>query len=90
MVLNKTIGIVIICVNLAGLGVVLYLTIMVLKNKFFPSKQLLAVKKKEKSASKKKKEPDPAAKDELIPEDDDLLKDMDLSDLDDLDLDDFK
>ena len=84
MLLKKTIGILIIVLNVAGLGFILYMTGMMLKNKFFPGKQLVAVKK----TRQPKKKP-VIANDNIIAADDDLLKDMDLSDLDNLNLDDF-
>ncbi len=84
MLLKKTIGILIIVLNVAGLGFILYMTGMMLKNKFFPGKQLVAVKEKQQP----KKKP-VISNDNIIAADDDLLKDMDLSDLDNLNLDDF-
>ena len=84
MLLKKTIGILIIVLNVAGLGFILYMIGMLLKNKFFPGKQLVAVKK----TRQPKKKP-VIANDNIIAADDDLLKDMDLSDLDNLNLDDF-
>ncbi len=83
MLLKKIIGILIIVLNIAGLGFILYMTGMMLKNKFFPGKQLVAVK----DTRQQKKKP-AIANDDVI-EDDDLLKNMDLSDLDNLNLDDF-
>jgi hypothetical protein len=84
MLLKKTIGILIIALNVAGLGFILYMTGMMLKNKFFSGKQLVAVKK----TRQPKKKP-VIANDDIIAADDDLLKNMDLSDLDNLNLDDF-
>jgi hypothetical protein len=84
MLLKKIIGILIIVLNVAGLGFILYMIGMMLKNRFFSKKQIIAVKN---ISGKKKK---PAIKnDNIIADEDDLLKDMDLSDLDNLNLDDF-
>ncbi len=84
MLLNKIIGTLIIVLNIAGLGFILYMIGLMLKNNLFPSKQIIAVKKKQ---GKRKK---PAiANDDIIASNDDLLKNMDLSDLDNLNLDDF-
>ena len=85
MLLKKIIGILIILLNIAGLGFLLYLASLVLKDKFFPRKQIIAVQK----TPVKKKRPK-IINDDIIPDEDDLLKDMDLSDLDDLNLDDFE
>jgi len=84
MLLNKTIGIVIIVLNVAGIGFILYMAGMMLKNKFYPKKQIIAVKK----IPKKKKKP-VIANDNIVSDEDDLLKNMDLSDLDNINLDDF-
>ncbi len=84
MLLKKIIGTLIIVLNVAGIGFILYMTGMMLKNKFFPPKQIIAVKKRE----AKRKKPS-IANDDIIADDDDLLKNMDLSDLDNLNLDDF-
>lgn len=84
MLLKKIIGTLIIVLNIAGIGFLLYMTGLMLKNKFFPSKQIIAVKK-----GQNKKEKPTITNDDIIADDDDLLKNMDLSDLDDLNLDDF-
>lgn len=87
MLVKKTIGIIIILLNIGGLGFLLYMAGLMVKEKYF------------------KKEPPPPTVEEtppvkeqgtkiptdnIIEDEDDLLKDMDLSDLDNLDLDDFK
>ncbi|MCP4670955.1 MAG: hypothetical protein GY857_06585 [Desulfobacula sp.] len=84
MLLKKIIGTLIIVLNVAGIGFILYMTGLILKNKFFPAKQIVAVKKRQ----NKKKKPE-ITNDDIIADDDDLLKNMDLSDLDNLNLDDF-
>lgn len=85
MLLKKIIGILIILLNIAGLGFLLYLLGMTLKDKISPKKQIIVAQQ----SAVNEKEPE-IINDDIIPEDDDLLKDMDLSDLDNLDLDDFK
>jgi len=84
MLLIKIIGILILTLNIAGIGFILYMGGMMLKNKIFPKKQIVAVQK----TPKKKKKP-VIANDNIVADDDDLLKNMDLSDLDNLNLDDF-
>jgi len=84
MLLIKIIGTLIIVLNIAGLGFILCMLGIMLKDKFFAPKQIIATQKRK---TKKKK---PAiTNDDIIARDDDLLKNMDLSDLDDLNLDDF-
>ncbi len=85
MLLKKILGTLIIVLNIAGLGFVLYMVGLILKDKFFPQKELVVVQK---NADKKKK-PE-IMNDDILPDEDDLLKDMDLSDLDNLNLDDFE
>ena len=82
---KQIIGVLIIILNIAGLGFVLYSVGVMLKDKFFPNKQIVAVQNK--PARKKKPK---IVNDDIIPDEDDLLKDMDLSDLDNLNLDDFE
>jgi len=81
MQLIKIIGIIIIVLNVAGLGFILYMAGMMLKNHLFSKKQVIAVKKRNRSA---------VANDDILTDDEDLLKDIDLSDLDTLNLDDFE
>jgi len=81
MQLIKIIGIIIIVLNVAGLGFILYMAGMMLKNHFFVKKQVIAVKKRNRPA---------IANDNTAADDEDLLKDIDLSDLDTLNLDDFE
>lgn len=86
MLLKKIIGILIILLNIAGLGFLLYMVGQMLKDKFFAKKQIIAAVQE---PSIKKKQPK-IVNDDIIPDEDDLLKDMDLSDLDNLNLDDFE
>ncbi|MDA3916622.1 MAG: hypothetical protein PF690_06585 [Deltaproteobacteria bacterium] len=85
MLLRKIIGISIIVLNVAGVGFILYMSGIMLKNYFFSKKQTIGIKNR----STKKNRPD-IANDDIIADDEDLLKDMDLSDLDTLNLDDFE
>ena len=87
MLLRKTIGILIILINVAGIGFIFYMVSLTLKEKFFPKKQIIAVQKNQNG---NKKKPPKIINDDIVPDEDDLLKDMDLSDLDNLDLDDFE
>ncbi len=85
MLLKKIVGTLIIILNVAGLGFVLYMAGLFLKDKFFPKKEIVVVQKN----SAKRKKPK-IMNDDILPDEDDLLKDMDLSDLDNLDLEDFE
>ena len=85
MLQKKIIGTIIILLNIAGFGFLLYLLGMMLKDKFFPPKKIIAVQQ----TPVKKKKPI-IVNDDIIPDEEDLLKDMDLSDLDNLNLDDFE
>ncbi len=85
MLLIKIIGIIIIVLNVAGLGFILYMSGIMLKNYFFSKKQIIAVKNRSTKTNKSD-----IANDDIIADDEDLLKDMDLSDLDTLNLDDFE
>ena len=85
MLLKKILGTLIIVLNIAGLGFVLYMVGLFLKDKFFPKKEIVVVQKN----PNKKKKPK-IMNDDILPDEDDLLKDMDLSDLDNLNLDDFE
>jgi hypothetical protein len=85
MLLIKILGIIIIVLNVAGVGFMLCMTGIMLKNHFFSKRQTIAVKNR----STKKNRPD-ISNDDIIADEEDLLKDMDLSDLDTLNLDDFE
>ena len=87
MLTKKILGTIIIFLNMAGLGYLFFLGI----SEFFrdhdadEQERLNNVAKTENYAGQ------PIVIDEdIIPDEDDLLKDMDLSDLDSLDLDDFE
>ncbi|WP_022668665.1 hypothetical protein [Desulfospira joergensenii] len=84
MAAKKIIGTILLILNTAGLGFVVYMTCMVLVERFSPTENSEELSLPEDPKGKK-----PLIIEEDIPEDDDLLKDMDLSDLDDLNLDDF-
>ncbi len=85
MLLKKILGTFIIVLNVAGLGFLLYMIGLFLKDKFFPKKEIVVVQK---NSDKQKKAN--IINDDILPDEDDLLKDMDLSDLDNLNLDDFE
>jgi hypothetical protein len=85
MLFKKIIGITIILLNIAGLGFLLYSAGMILRDKLLFKRQTINVQ----PVSGKKKDPE-IVNDDIIPDEDDLLKDMDLSDLDNLKFDDFK
>ncbi|THB76392.1 MAG: hypothetical protein D3926_17885 [Desulfobacteraceae bacterium] len=87
MLIKKIIGIIIITLNLAGLCYLIYLGCVYFFNTRSSSKDVAdepvisppgkKIKKKEYKAQR------------ILEKEDDLLKDMDLSDLDDIDLEDF-
>jgi len=85
MLLKKIIGTLIILLNIGGLGFLLYIAGLTFKKRFFPARQVPAAPQ----ASDKKKEIE-IVNDDIVSDEDDLLKDMDLSDLDNLNLDDFE
>lgn len=85
MLLKKIIGIIIILLNIGGIGFIIFSLGMMLKEKFSLEEEQA---KQAKAAPAKKKELD-ISNDDIVPEEDDLLKDMDLSDLDNLNFDDF-
>ncbi len=77
-------GIIILTLNAVGLGFILYLVFQSIRNHFFhhdPADDLPAPPKKKQQF---------IINDDILPDEDDLLKDMDLSDLDNLNLDDFE
>lgn len=86
MLLKKILGLIIILLNIGGIGFLIYSIGMMLKDKHFSEEPV-----------ETESEPVPIHKSDLdinnediIPDEDDLLKDMDLSDLDNLDFDDFE
>ena len=85
MLIIKIIGITILTLNIAGIGFILFMVGVMLKNYFSAKKKIIAVKD---SPQKKQKKP-LISNDNIIDKEDDLLKNMDLSDLDSLNLDDF-
>jgi len=85
MLLKKTIGIIIILLNIGGLGFLLYMAGLMVKEKYFKKEPPFPTVEKA-PAAKEQGTKDPT--DNIIEDEDDLLKDMDLSDLDNLDLDD--
>jgi len=86
MLAKNFFGILILLFNMIGLGYLLYLGAQAVLEKISSSKKLEV----ETAPTMKKKSPTLVLKDSVIPDEDDLLKDMDLSDLDNLNLDDFE
>lgn len=84
MAVKKIVGILVFVLNTAGLGFVVYRICLALVERFSPSSEPLDLPVTDSRGEKK-----PLFIEEDIPEENDLLKDMDLSDLDDLNLDDF-
>ncbi len=83
MLLKNFIGILIILLNIAGIGFLIYLLVKVVKKQFLSE---TSTQGQTAAAPVKKAK---IVNDDIIPDEDDLLKDMDLSDLDNLNLDDF-
>ena len=83
MLAKNIFGILILLLNAAGLGYCLYIATLSLLNLSHKEKAIEDV------VVEKKKRP-LIINDDIIPDEDDLLKDMDLSDLDNLNLDDFE
>jgi len=86
MLVKNFLGIFILLFNIIGLGCLLYLGVLAVLEKISSPKKT----KTEPTSTEKKKSPPLVLKNSIIPDEDDLLKDMDLSDLDSLNLDDFK
>ncbi|MCP3944416.1 MAG: hypothetical protein GY710_23460 [Desulfobacteraceae bacterium] len=85
MLIKNVLGTFILLFNMAGLGYLLYLGIMAILEKLSPREKI-----QEKIPPPPAKETSTALENHIIPDEDDLLKDMDLSDLDNLNLDDFE
>lgn len=86
MLIKKFFGMLILILNLAGLGYLLYIGAVYLWTEYVSGKE--APETPASSPVPKKQEPN-IANDNIIMDEDDLLKDLDLSDLDDLNLDDL-
>ncbi len=86
MLVKNFFGILILLFNMIGLGYFLYLGALAMLEKISSSKKIT----EETAPIVKQKRPPLVLKDSIIPDQDDLLKDMDLSDLDNLNLDDFE
>ena len=84
MLAKNIFGILILFFNILGLGYFLYLATLGVIEKISPREKV-----EEDAPLPVKKQP-LIIKDSIIPDEDDLLKDMDLSDLDNLNLDDFE
>jgi hypothetical protein len=84
MITKNLTGILILLLNVGGLGYLIYLGSLAVIDHFFPKQG-----ESDLPSSSVKKDP-MIMNDDIIPEEDDLLKDMDLSDLDKFDLDDLE
>lgn len=87
MLLKKIIGMIIILLNIGGIGFLLYRAGLMVKEKYFKKEPPLPIVEK---TSPVKEQETKVSTDNIVEDEDDLLKDMDLSDLDNLDLDDLK
>ena len=85
MAVKNIFGIIILILNAAGLGFMAFMGFQALINHFFPKETPIP----EPGEGVPQKAP-VMMSDDIIPDEDDLLKDMDLSDLDNLNLDDFE
>ena len=79
-------GFIILVLNIAGMGYVFYMVASSLIARFFPKEDPQA----EHASEARPKQEEVIIDEDIIPDDEDLLKDMDLSDLDNLNLDDFE
>jgi len=91
MLIKNIFGTFILLLNTAGLGYLFFLGSKTLMKKFSPPKDVEQSKtgqplKKQNTLKKQNR----IQNDYIVPDEDDLLKDMDLSDLDNLNLDDFE
>lgn len=84
MVTKNILGISILVLNAGGLAFMLYMGGQAVMDHFFPRED-----EPETDKGSAGQEPE-ILNDHIIPDEDDLLKDMDLSDLDNLNLDDFE
>ncbi|HCY88497.1 MAG TPA: hypothetical protein DHV36_25405 [Desulfobacteraceae bacterium] len=84
MLAKNIVGTIILILNTAGVGFVLYLGMISLLHHFFPKEV------EEEPEPARARHEDIVIDEDFIPDEDDLLKDMDLSDLDNLNLDDFE
>ncbi|WDP88782.1 MAG: hypothetical protein HUN04_03145 [Desulfobacter sp.] len=87
MLAKNIVGIIILVLNIAGLGYMIYMAGLFLVNRFIPKEEVEEEVVTEAPVRKNEKV---VIDEDIIPEEDDLLKDMDLSDLDNLNLDDFE
>lgn len=87
MLLKKIIGMIIILLNIGGIGFLLYRAGLMVKEKYLKKAPPLPIVEKTPPV---KEQETRIPTDNIVEDEDDLLKDMDLSDLDNLDLDDLK
>lgn len=88
MLAKNIIGTLILLFNIIGLGYLFFKGFQTLRERFFKGSASQADSKN--LGSSLKKRPVVVNENDIIPESEDLLKDMDLSDLDKLNLDDFE
>jgi hypothetical protein len=86
MLAKNFFGILVLLFNMIGLCYLFYRGVLAVLEKISSSQKI----KVETAPTMKEKNPLFVLKDSIIPDEDDLLKDMDLSDLDNLNLDDFE
>ena len=89
MLLKKTIGILIIIFNIGGIWFILFVIGKILKDKFFFWQEQVDDTQASREHKTDQKTAPKISNEDIIPDEDDLLKDMDLSDLDNLNFDDF-
>ncbi|MBA3012518.1 MAG: hypothetical protein KKF12_18110 [Proteobacteria bacterium] len=85
MLAKNIFGILILLFNTIGVGYLIYLGTLSLLKRFAPNETI-----EENTGTAGKRKRPVIINDDIIPDEDDLLKDMDLSDLDNLNLDDFE
>jgi hypothetical protein len=85
MLIKKIIGTLILLLNIAGIGYLIYVGIRHVWDTYVAGR----IKSAATAAKPVKKKKPAIVNDDIVLDEDDLLKDMDLSDLDDLDLEDF-
>ncbi len=85
MAAKNIVGILLIGLNTAGLGFMVYQAGIALMRRFSPEEPEVQAA----AQSRPKRPKAPIISDDMIPDDEELIKGMDLSDLDNLNLDDF-
>lgn len=88
MLAKNFFGILVLLFNIIGLGYLIYLGALAVFEKISSSQKIKV--ETAPAPAMKEKSPPLVLIDSIIPDEDDLLKDMDLSDLDNLNLDEFE